>query len=47
MIKIKVNEREPESLNRFYVTKDNKVLKAHLTYEQALQLKERLKNKRA
>jgi hypothetical protein len=44
-IKIKVNSREPESLKRFYVTKNNKVVQAHLTYDQAVKLKDRLKNK--
>jgi len=44
-ILIKVNKREPESLYRFYVTKNDKVVQGHLTYEQALQLKERIKNK--
>jgi hypothetical protein len=46
-VKIKVNQREPESLKRFYVTLNDKVVQAHLTYEQAQALKERLKNKAA
>ena len=42
-VKIKVNPREPESLKRFYVTKNEKVVKCHLTYDEAVNLKDRIK----
>ena len=44
-IMIKVNPREPESLRRFYVTANDRLIKAHLTFSEAELLKARLKMK--
>jgi hypothetical protein len=44
-VKIKVNPREPESLKRFYVIKNNVLVKCHLTYDEAVKLKERILKK--
>lgn len=42
-IMIKSNTREPESMNRFYVTKNDKVVQAHLNLDQATALRDRIK----
>lgn len=44
-IMIQVNRREPESLRRFYVTKNDKVVKSMLTLQEAQSLQKRLKEK--
>jgi hypothetical protein len=42
---IKSNPREPESIKRFFVTKNDKVVQAHLTLNQAQNLKKRIEEK--
>jgi hypothetical protein len=42
-ILIKSNPKESESIYRFYVTKNNQVVQAHLTLDQATALRDRIK----
>jgi hypothetical protein len=45
-IMIKSNPREPQALNRFAVFKNNVLVKAHLTIQEAEALQKRLKEKK-
>jgi hypothetical protein len=42
-IMIKSNPKEPESINRFYVTRNDKIVQAHLNLTQATALRDRIK----